>query len=374
MDENGNRKGETARGADGTLVEVMPADGPDDSKKTDSKKTEEQQAPESQQERDESADSEQEAKSAKPRRPWLKYAIAAAILLVVVVSLPFLIPWIGTVLNTVSTDDAYVNGHVTFVAPRVAGQVQHVLVDDNMRVKKGDLLVELDKEPYRIQLSIKQAAVTAAETDLKAARAQVRGLIGLARSQRWMLQSAMDQVANQVANLRANVATYESRKASLALAQANYARGKELLPSGGLSKEDFDQRRQAVKVDEAAVKQTLELVYATRASLGLSPQPAPGHELTEVPPGLQQNFSGVRSAWPRWWRRWPRSVCRWPAPMRRRRRSSTNFIGGMKPAAATGRSSLWSPTHQPSSKRRPNCCRPAAMSSRRNSISAIVTL
>ena len=211
--------------ADGTLVEVMPADGPDDSKKTDSKKTEEQQAPESQQERDESADSEQEAKSAKPRRPWLKYAIAAAILLVVVVSLPFLIPWIGTVLNTVSTDDAYVNGHVTFVAPRVAGQVQHVLVDDNMRVKKGDLLVELDKEPYRIQLSIKQAAVTAAETDLKAARAQVRGLIGLARSQRWMLQSAMDQVANQVANLRANVATYESRKASLALAQANYARG-----------------------------------------------------------------------------------------------------------------------------------------------------
>ena len=34
------------------------------------------------------------------------------------------IPWVRRALNTVSTDDAYVNGHVTFVAPRVAGQVR----------------------------------------------------------------------------------------------------------------------------------------------------------------------------------------------------------------------------------------------------------
>ena len=77
-------------------------------------------------------------------------------------------------LNTVSTDDAYVNGHVTFVAPRVAGQVSRVLVDDNYRVKKGALLVQLDKEPYQVQLAIKQAAVVSAEADLVAAQAQVR--------------------------------------------------------------------------------------------------------------------------------------------------------------------------------------------------------
>ena len=33
------------------------------------------------------------------------------------------IPWILEALNTVSTDDAFVNGHVTFVAARVRGQV-----------------------------------------------------------------------------------------------------------------------------------------------------------------------------------------------------------------------------------------------------------
>ena len=67
------------------------------------------------------------------------------------------IPWIRLDLNTVSTDDAYVNGHVTFVAPRVSGQISRVLVDDNYRVQKGELLAELDKEPYQIAVSQKKS-------------------------------------------------------------------------------------------------------------------------------------------------------------------------------------------------------------------------
>ena len=53
--------------------------------------------------------------------------------------------------HTVLTDDAYVNSYVTFVAPRVSGQVARVLIDNNNRVKKGDVLVELDPEPYRVR-------------------------------------------------------------------------------------------------------------------------------------------------------------------------------------------------------------------------------
>jgi membrane fusion protein (multidrug efflux system) len=197
-------------------------------------------------------------------------------------------------LNTVSTDDAYVNGHVTFVAPRVAGQVVTVLVDDNYRVKKGDLLVQLDKEPYQVQVAIKQAAETAAQTDLAAARAQVRALLAQARANRFKLEHAIEDVNSQVANLRVNVATLNSRKASLVLAQHNLKRGEELAPSGGIGKEDLDQRRQTVKVDEAAVDQALQAVYATRVGLGLPAQPPSGHELSEVPDDLAQNFSSVR--------------------------------------------------------------------------------
>jgi membrane fusion protein (multidrug efflux system) len=207
-----------------------------------------------------------------------------------------LTPAVETALNTISTDDAYVNGHVTLVAPRVSGQVSRVLVDDNYRVKKGAKLVQLDKEPFQVQVAIKDAAVKAAEADLTAAEAQVRGLEATGTAQRWQLQSAMEQVANQIANLRANVASYESRKATLALAQANLKRGEELAPSGGISKEELDVRRQAVQVDEAAVKQALELVHATRVYLGLPAEPARGHDLTEVPPDLEETFSAVRTA------------------------------------------------------------------------------
>ena len=78
--------------------------------------------------------------------------------------------------------------------------------------------------------------------------------------------------------------------------EANLKRGEELAPSGGISKEDLDVRRQAVKVDEAAVEQALQHVYATRVGLGLPAQPANGHDLTEVPPDLEQTFSAVRTA------------------------------------------------------------------------------
>jgi multidrug resistance efflux pump len=125
---------------------------------------------------------------------------------VLAVLLVFGIPWVEEMLNTVSTDDAYVNGHVTFVAPRVAGQISRVLVDDNNRVHKGDLLAELDKEPYRVVVSEKQAAVDTAKADLQAATAAVRAIEAQAMSRRWNLQHAVEDVDNQVALLHARVA------------------------------------------------------------------------------------------------------------------------------------------------------------------------
>jgi membrane fusion protein (multidrug efflux system) len=215
---------------------------------------------------------------------------------VLAVAVKYLVPWLITAFTTVSTDDAYVNGHATFVAPRVAGQVKHVLVDDNERVKRDDVLVRLDKEPYQVQVAIKKAAVASAEADLAAAQARVRGQIAQARANRFKLEHAIEDVNTQIANLRAAVATLESKKATLELARANFKRGEALAPKGGISKEELDQRRQTVKVDEAAVVQAQEEVYAMRAGLGLPAQPPPGHALTEVPDDLDQNFSKVREA------------------------------------------------------------------------------
>src|SRR5215472_2313887 len=53
------------------------------------------------------------------RRRKLLLVVLGAVGLVVVCVLG--IPWIHQTLTTVSTDDAYVNSHVTFAAPRVGG-------------------------------------------------------------------------------------------------------------------------------------------------------------------------------------------------------------------------------------------------------------
>jgi membrane fusion protein (multidrug efflux system) len=226
-------------------------------------------------------------------RRWVLLGISAVPL---AVALYFGIPWIKLILNTVSTDDAYVNSYPTFVAPRVAGQVAKVLVVDNQRVKRGDLIVQLDKEPFQIQVDIKKAALKVAETNLNVADAQVRSQVAQARTNRFKLEHAIEDVQNKIANLRAAVASYRSKGATLALAEANYKRGQELAPSGGISKEDLDIRRQTVAVDKAAVDQQFQTIQALRVDLGLPAEPPKGHDLAEVPPNLDQNYSSVREA------------------------------------------------------------------------------
>jgi membrane fusion protein (multidrug efflux system) len=165
-----------------------------------------------------------------------------------------------------------------------------------MRVKRGDILVQLDKEPYQVQLAIKQAALAAAESDFVAAQAHARGTVGKARSSRYLLERSIEDVNAKIAELQADVATLESKKAALVLSQANLKRGEELIPSGGLSKEDLDVRRQTVKVDEAIVSQALQKVYSDRVGLGLPAQTPAGHDLGETPPSLVENFSSIRQA------------------------------------------------------------------------------
>ena len=227
------------------------------------------------------------------RKRQLRIALLVLATLVVVF---VIIPRFFHAWNTVSTDDAYVNSYVTFVAPRVSGQVERVLVDDNYRVRKGDVLVELDPEPYRVQMAIKQSAVDVANANLVVAEANVRGLVAQTRSQRFKLAHAIEDVDNQVALIRQRVATWEESKASLALAQQEFDRAKQLLTTKVVSKEEYDQKQAALAVANAQVTQALQNVYQARVSLGLPAVPPAGASLADVPPDLDQTFSSVRQA------------------------------------------------------------------------------
>jgi membrane fusion protein, multidrug efflux system len=233
-----------------------------------------------------------DAKPPSRLRRWRKPLIVVGVILVLLV----IVPKIFHAWHTVSTDDAFVNSHVTFVAPRVSGQVARVLVDDNNRVKKGDVLVTLDPEPYQVQVAIKQAAVDASQADVVGAEASARSQIGQARGLRFKLQHTIEDVDNQVALLRARVATLEQSKATLTLAQTEFDRAQKLRESKVTSAEELDQKREALDVARAKVQQATEDVYQQRAALGLSRETEAGKSLADVPTDLDQTFSSVREA------------------------------------------------------------------------------
>jgi len=231
-------------------------------------------------------------KAGKAPRTLLAGVLGVAVLAGLLV---FGIPWIEEMLNTVSTDDAYVNDHVTFVAPRVPGQIARVLVDDNNRVHKGDLLAALDNEPYRVAVFEKQAAVDTAKADLQAATAAVRAIEAQARSQRWSLQRAVEAVDSQVALLHARVASVDKSKAALVLAQVQFDRARQLVGRDDVPREVYDQRQAELTSAGAELTQALAEVYQIRASLGLPAQPDNG-DLGQVPPDLDETFSSVLEA------------------------------------------------------------------------------
>lgn len=254
--------------------------------------------------RDTTVDPEAARPGTKPRSKtaWIgrltrrQTMLAGALGAAVVAAAVFGIPWIRFVLSTVSTDDAFVNGHVTFVAPRVHGQVSRVLVDDNNRVHKGDVLVKLDKEPLRDAVAVKKAAVDTAGADLQAARATVRGIEAQTRSRRWQLQQAVENVANQVSLLHARVAALKKAKATLTFAQQEFDRTSRLVVSETASRELYDQRQAALLIAQAAVVQSLADANQIRVSLGLQPESEDSVALDQVPPDLDQTFSSVLQA------------------------------------------------------------------------------
>jgi len=90
---------------------------------------------------------------------------------------------VGQYIET--TDDAYVGGDVTDLAPQVSGLIAQVAVTDNEAVRAGDLLVRIDDRPFRIVVDKARAAVAdeqASLANLAAARTLQMALIGEAQA------------------------------------------------------------------------------------------------------------------------------------------------------------------------------------------------
>ena len=88
-----------------------------------------------------------------------------------------------------STDDAFIDAHTVDVAPKIAGRIEKVFIDDNWRVKKGDPIVEIDPRDYDAQLRQRQAALESTKAQANSAQAAVEQQIANVKS----LQATLDQ-------------------------------------------------------------------------------------------------------------------------------------------------------------------------------------
>ncbi|WP_034296550.1 HlyD family secretion protein [Herbaspirillum sp. RV1423] len=93
----------------------------------------------------------------------VKLSVSALVALAVI---GYLIYWFTEGRYWEHTDDAYVGGDITVIAPKVAGNIAQVLVTDNQRVKAGDLLIKIDDRDYRAVLLKLDAAVQAQQATL----------------------------------------------------------------------------------------------------------------------------------------------------------------------------------------------------------------
>ncbi|PKU24030.1 HlyD family secretion protein [Telmatospirillum siberiense] len=90
---------------------------------------------------------------------------------------------VGRFIET--TDDAYVGGEVTVVAPKVSGFIAQVPVGDNQAVHAGDLLLKLDDRDYRAALAKAEALVVgqrATLANLEASRRLQQAKVAEARA------------------------------------------------------------------------------------------------------------------------------------------------------------------------------------------------
>ncbi len=95
-----------------------------------------------------------------------RLALYGAIIFAVLVVATVGYRWLTVGRFIESTDDAYVGGDITVIAPKVAGFIQQVVVTDNQAVKAGDLLVKLDDRDYRAALAKAEAAAEAQRATL----------------------------------------------------------------------------------------------------------------------------------------------------------------------------------------------------------------
>jgi membrane fusion protein (multidrug efflux system) len=166
-----------------------------------------------------------------------------------------------------STDDAYIGGNITPLAPHIDAFVEKVLVGDNDRVRAGQVLIELDPRDYETALDRAKAALQAKLAAAESLRAQYA-----------LQQSTIHQQDAEVASKKAQ-AIFAAQDAVRyhALAQTSYgsrqneerasAMQQETQAAVNAAQAGLEAARQRLKVLEAQIAEADAAIAQAQSDL-----------------------------------------------------------------------------------------------------------
>lgn len=149
--------------------------------------------------------------------------------------------------NSVFTEDAQVDGHINPVSTKVTGYIKDIRFQEHQTVHKGDTLVILENDEYKIQVENALAALA----DAKAGNSVVQTEVEIARNSQNIAEANIEELKTRLEN-----------------AEVNYKRFKDLMDKDAIAVYQFEQ----VKTDYESLKAKYKALSAQRVSSHLTTQ------------------------------------------------------------------------------------------------------
>jgi membrane fusion protein (multidrug efflux system) len=200
----------------------------------------------------------------KPRSKTPLIIVGAIVVVGVIVGFFF---WFAR-RNDARTDDAYTDGNVITMAPKVSGYVVALNINDNVRVRQGELLLRIDPRDYlaakqqaQAALELAQAQLKSAQDALRIARVQYPAQLVSARAQQQAAMASLDQADSQyrrqheVDRRATTQETIDTATSQQQTADANLKSAKAQVAIAQLVTEQIRQAYSAVEERSAQVAQ-----------------------------------------------------------------------------------------------------------------------
>lgn len=184
-------------------------------------------------------------------------------------------------ITYVSTDNAYIEGQNIQISSKVSGHIDKIYINDNQKVKKGQLILEINNDDYQVKFEQAHAKLEAAIEKEKGAAVNVnltsitsKSLADQANSSINSAKALIDVANKQISQANANLAQAHSEinsaKAEFKLAEINRERYEKIYEKGGISKLEFDKALTIYKTSKAKLDIATEKALSAKSMIELA--------------------------------------------------------------------------------------------------------